>query len=220
MALLQFAYAITGKELYKEKGFELLNKHGYLENILSPMSNVALTTGFIHQGNDMGNEWNHSDDLLSFVAYYVLHKYAFNDELRAKYAGAIRDHWEIEREEKNPFWAFVYASTGAKEFDAEGALWTLRRFPWDMTDWTVVNSHRQDITKLAANFRGRELEELLPPGERRVTRWNAHPFVLDGGNGGHTELAGDEFLLPYWLGRYLNVIGAGEKDSDGAAALP
>jgi len=37
-------------------------------------------------------------------------------------------------------------------------------------------------------------------------RWNGNPFVLDGGNGGLTELAGDEFLLPYWMARHLKLI--------------
>jgi hypothetical protein len=213
IGLLQFAYKISGDEKYKAKAMELFEKHGYLENILWPMKDIALTKGFIHQGNDMGDEWNHSDDLLAFDAYWVLYHSAFNSELKKKYAAAIRDHWEMEKEEKNPLFAFVYASTKPKEFDLEGALWTLRRFPWDMVDWDVHNSQRLDITKLPPNFRGRELKELLPPGERRVTRWNAHPFVLDGGSGGHIELAGDEYLLPYWMGRYLKIIAPPESDS-------
>jgi hypothetical protein len=213
IGLLQFAYKISGDEKYKAKAMELFEKHGYLENILWPMKDITLTKGFIHQGNDMGDEWNHSDDLLAFDAYWVLYHSAFNSELKKKYAAAIRDHWEMEKEEKNPLFAFVYASTKPKEFDLEGALWTLRRFPWDMVDWDVHNSQRLDITKLPPNFRGRELKELLPPGERRVTRWNAHPFVLDGGSGGHIELAGDEYLLPYWMGRYLKIIAPPESDS-------
>jgi hypothetical protein len=208
VGLFQFAYAISGDEKYKAKGMELLNKFGYLENIVSPMSKIAPTKGFVHQGNDMGDEWNHSDDLLSFDAYWVLYRWAFNSDLKKKYAAAIRDHWQMEKAEKNPYFAFVYASTKPKDFDLEGALWTLRRFPLDMVDWTVQNSHRQDITKLPPSFRGQELKELLPPGERRITRWNSHPFVLDGGSGGHIELAGDEFLLPYWMGRYLKIIAA------------
>jgi hypothetical protein len=213
VALFQFVYAISGDEKYKAKGMELLNKHGYLENILSPMSRIAPTKGFAHQGIDMGDEWNHSDDLLSFDGYWVLYRYAFNSDLKKKYAAAIRDHWEHEKHEKNPLWNFVYASTKPKDFDLEGALWTLRRFPLDMVDWTVQNSHRQDITKLAENFRGQQLKELLPPGERRITRWNGQPYVLDGGSGGHIELAGDEYLLPYWMGRYLKIIAPPKQDS-------
>jgi hypothetical protein len=220
VGLFEFAYEVSGDEKYKAKGMDLLTKFGYLENILSPMKLIALTKGYIHQGNDMGDEWNHSDDLLSFDAYWTLHRWAFNNDLKKRFAAAIRDHWEIEKGEKNPYFAFIYASTKPKEFDLEGALWTLRRFPWDLVDWTVQNSHRLDITKLPANFRGQELKELLPPGERRITRWNSHPFVLDGGSGGHVELAGDEFLLPYWMGRYLKIIAPPEAASKRPSVWP
>lgn len=213
VGLFEFAYEVSGDEKYKAKGMELLNKFGYLENIVSPMKLIAPTKGYVHQGNDMGDEWNHSDDLLSFDAYWTLYRWAFNSDLKKKFAAAIRDHWEIEKAEKNPYFAFIYASTKPKDFDLEGALWTLRRFPLDMVDWTVQNSHRQDITKLPPNFRDQQLKELLPPGERRITRWNSHPFVLDGGSGGHIELAGDEYLLPYWMGRYLKIIAPPERDS-------
>jgi hypothetical protein len=213
VGLLQFAYEVSHDEKYKAKGMELLTKFGYLENIVSRMKLIAPTKGYVHQGTDMGDEWNHSDDLLSFDAYWTLYRWAFNNDLKKKYAAAIRDHWEIEKAEKNPYFAFICASTKAKDFDLEGALWTLRRFPLDLVDWTVQNSHRQDITKLPPNFRDQQLRELLPPGERRITRWNSHPFVLDGGSGGHIELAGDEFLLPYWMGRYLKIIAPPERDS-------
>lgn len=206
VALLQFGYAVSGKEEYKQKAFELFEKHGYLKNILSPMSRIAETPGFKHQGIEMGNEWNHSDDLLGFITYWVLHRYAFSPELAAQYREAIADHWRIERAERCPLWDFVYAAIGLGEFGLEEALWTLRGFPLDTVDWTVRNSHRGDITRLAPNFRGQELAELLPPVERRMTRWNSQPFILDGGYGGAIELAGDEFLLPYWMGRYLKLI--------------
>ena len=205
-ALLQFAYAITGKEVYKEKAYELFEKHGYLENILAPMTEVTFTPGYKHMGITLGMDWNHSDDLLAFITYWVLHRHAFDDELRRKFAGAIRDHWELERNERNPLWSFVYASTGASDHGLEDALWTLRHFPLDMVDWSVRNSHRQDLTRLEPNFREQQMKELLPPDERRMTRWNSQPFILDGGSDGRLEYGGDEFLLPYWMGRYLKLI--------------
>ncbi len=206
IAALQFGYAITGYGTYKTKAYELLEKQGYLNNIMIPMSRITYTPGFKHQGIEMGMDWNHSDDLLGFVSYWVLNRFAFNDELRAKYVATIRDHWEAEKKERNPLWNFVYASTGAKDYGLDDALWTLRYFPLDMIDWTVSNSHRRDITRMEPNFRYQELEELLPPDERRMTRWNSQPFILNGGNGGATELAGDEFLLPYWMARYLKLL--------------
>jgi hypothetical protein len=206
VALLQFAYEITGKESYKENAYQLFEMHGYLENILIPMENIVATYGQVHLGITLGTEWNHSDDLLAFITYRVLNRYAFSDELRRQYAAAIRDHWQAEKIERNPLWNFVYASTGATEFGLGDALWTLRHFPLDMVDWTVRNSHRQDLNRLTRNFRRQEIEELLPPDERRMTRWNGQPFIQDGGSGGHIEFGGDEFLLPYWMGRYLKLI--------------
>ncbi|HYE32935.1 MAG TPA: hypothetical protein VEH27_16020 [Methylomirabilota bacterium] len=206
IALLQFAHKVTGKPIYKEKAYELFERHGYLDNILTPMATIGATPGQSHLGITIAMEWNHSDDLLAFITYWVLHRTAFTEELRAKYAAAIRDHWEAEESERNPIWNFVYASTGAKDYGLDDALWTLRHFPLDMIDWSVRNSHRQDLTRLPENFRRQEIAELLPPDERRMTRWNGQPFIQDGGSGGHIELAGDEFLLPYWMGRYHKVL--------------
>ncbi len=206
IAFLQFGYHLTGKAAYRDRAFELLQRHGYLANITNSMARIRATPGVVFRGHDMGDEWNHSDDLLAFVNYWTLYRYAFNEDLRRLYAAAIADHWAIERVERNPLWNFIYAMTGAREFDLEGALWTLRHFPLDLVTWTVRNSHRLDLTLLPANFRNQQSAELLPPDERRIIRWNGNPFILDGGDGGHTELAGDEFLLPYWMGRYLKIL--------------
>ena len=62
-------------------------------------------------------------------------------------------------------------------------------------------------TKLPPNFMGRQLKELLPPGERLIARINTQPFILDQGDDA-TDFPGDEFLLGYWLGRYVGAISA------------
>ena len=206
IGFLQFAFHVTGKELYRTKAFELIEKNGYLDSIRNSLKLIASDTKAIHQGIQMGDVWNHSDDLLGFDSYWNLYRYAFNKDIRNVAQFAAKDHWEIEIEERNPLWTGFYVANGGKNPDVKNALWTLRRFPLDLIDWRVQNSHRLDITKLAPNFRGRELQELLPPSERVIMRWNGHPFVLDGGSGGHSELAGDEFLLPYWMVRYLKII--------------
>jgi hypothetical protein len=206
-AFLQLAYKMTGNPRYRAKAYEMFEKHGYLTNLMSSMKLLAPTAGYVHLGNDMGDGWNHSDDELAFFNYWVLVRYAFTPELRAKYLAAVTDHWDFERMERYPIWNFIYAACGAKEFDAPGAVWTLRGTPLDTITWRVTNSHRQDITRREPNFTARELKELLPPGERLMARINTQPFILDQGDDA-TDLPGDEYLLGYWLGRLVGAIAA------------
>jgi len=197
---------MTGNPRYRDKADEMFSKYGYLTNILSSMKLIARTTGYLHLGNDMGDEWNHSDDELSFFTYWPLVRFAFTDDLHAKYLNVVREHLEIEAPERYPIWNFIAAACGVKEVDAAGSVWTLRGAPLDTIAWQITNSHRQDLTKLPPNFMGRELKELLPPGERLIARINTQPFILDQGND-VTDFPGDEFLLGYWLGRYVGAIG-------------
>jgi len=213
-AMLQTAYHFTKKEIYKEKAFELMQKHGYLENLMRPMKEIGPAPG---EADDLSkllsDGWNHSDDEMYFVSYWGLYRYAFNDTLKAKYKEAIIDHWEIERPEKEGAWNIFTALTGTSEFDLNEAAWYLREHPLDLIDWAISNSHRKDVEKLAPNFRNQTLKEVLPPDERPVQRHNGNMFHLDrtGSNGTSEHSAGDIWLLPYWMGRYLNVISAPKK---------
>jgi len=201
IAFLQTAYHFTGKDLYKQKAFELLNDHGYLDNILIPMTQVGHVPGI-----NLTTEWNHSDDELAFLSYWNLYRYAFTPELREQYRRAIRDHWEIERPEKNPLWNFIYAATGAEGFDLTESIWSLKEFPLDTISWTIRNNQRQDLEFLAPGFRHQSTKTVLPPDERPMSKYNGNAFRLDGGDGGREEFSGDIYLLPYWLGRYLGLI--------------
>jgi hypothetical protein len=158
----------------------------------------------------LSGSWNHSDDEMYFVGYWGLYHYAFNDTLKAMYKEAIIDHWEVERPEKEGAWNIMTALTGTPEFDLDEAAWWLTEYPMDLVDWVIMNSHRKDIEFLEPNFRNQTITEVLPPDERPVHRHNGNMFSLDraGGNGVSEHSAGDIWLLPYWMGRYLGVISA------------
>lgn len=206
IAGLQLGYKLTGKPKYKSEAFRLMNEHGYLKNIQLPYSNIKSTPGVIHEGIDMGDGgWNHSDDEMAFLTYWVLYHYAFNDELKRKYAKSIEDHWRIEQPEKNALWNLLAFGTIGK-YDKESTFWHLKEFPIDLVRWNVKNSHRKDIELLPKNFRNQFTKELLPPGEAPIHRHNSNAFILDDGENGMSELAGDEYLLPYWMARYLKVL--------------
>ncbi len=209
IAFLQTAYRFTGKEIFRDKAFELMKEHGYLENLTRPFSEIGNAPESADPWSRMlSEEWNHSDDEMYFLAYWGLYPYAFNDSLKDQYREAIRDHWEWERPERNALWNFCYAMTGAEEFDLEESVWHLKEFPLDMIQFAVQNSHRKDIEKVEPDFWGQITTEVLPPDERPELKHNRNLFTLDAGDR-HSELsAGDTFLLPYWMGRFLGVISA------------
>lgn len=208
VAMLQTAYHFTKKEIYKEKAFELMTKQGYYENLMRPMREVGRAPEDADDWSKMLSEsWNHSDDEMYFLGYWGLYRYAFNDTLKTKFKESILDHWEIERPEKEGAWNIFTALTGVKEFDLEEAVWYLQEYPLDLVHWRVTNSHRKDIERIEPNFRNQTITEVLPPDESPINRHNANRFQLDGGDGGSSEYsAGDIWLLPYWMGRYLGVI--------------
>ncbi len=206
LAGLQLGYTLTGKEKYKTEAYKLINEYGYLKNMEVSYTKIKETPGTIRMGIDLGiGGWNHSDDEMAFLTYWVLYRYAFTPDLQQKYAEIIRDHWQIEQPERNAAWNLISLAT-CGSFDQASTLWHLREYPVDLIRWEIKNSHRKDIVLLPANFRNQTTKDLLPPGEMPMHRHNANSFDLDGGEGGRSELAGDEYLLPYWMARYLKVI--------------
>lgn len=209
VAMLQTSYHFTKKEVYKQKAFELMNTFGYFENLMRPMQQIGKAPDNADAWSKMLSEsWNHSDDEMYFLGYWGLYRYAFNDTLKAHYKEAIIDHWQIERPEKESALNIFTALTGTSEFDLDEAAWYLREHPLDLIHWRVENSHRKDIELMEPNFRNQTIKHVLPPDELPINRHNANRFELDDGNGNSEYSAGDIWLLPYWMGRYLGVISA------------
>lgn len=213
LGMLQTAYHFTHKEIYKEKAFELMDKHGYLDNLMWPMNEIGKKPADASEYSiDLSGTWNHSDDEMYFVGYWGLYRYAFNDTLKAKYRDAIIDHWEIERPEKEGAWN-IFTAMVSNEFDLDEGIWYLQEHPLDLISWDIKNSHRKDIEFIEPNFRRQTIKEVLPPDELPISRHNANRFDLDKNGGGRSEYsAGDIWLLPYWIGRYLGVISPPEGD--------
>ena len=214
IAFLQAGYHFTGDEKYKNKILNLIEDHGYLENIMRPTDEL----GKVKDGSDdkidswaemLSDSWNHSDDEMYFCGYWSLYPYALDDSLRIEFKESIRDHWESERPEKEPMMNLTYAMTGAKDFDLDETIWWLKRHPIDHINWRIENSQRHDIEKLPKNFRNQFTKEVLSSAEVGIKKHNGNRFALDQfGNGSSAETPGDVWLLPYWMGRYLDVISA------------
>lgn len=204
LAFLQTAYHFTGEKIYKQKAYELMDQYGYLENTIRPASAIGRV-----EGQSLSDSWNHSDDEMYFLTVPALIKYAFTDDLKKKYFETIKSHWEMERSEKNPLWNFIYALVGGKDFDLDESVWWLKEFPMNLISWKVDNSHRQDLTRIKPNFRRQEYTEVLPRDEQPMYLHNG-AYRNNGGNNGSREYPPYVYLLPYWLGRYIDAIGPGE----------
>ena len=208
IGMLQTAYYFTHKEKYRRAAFDLMKDHGYYENLMRPMKEIGFAP---HDADDwakmLSDGWNHSDDEMYYCGYWGLYRYAFNDTLKASFKAAIVDHWQAERPEKDGLWNIMTGMVDSADYDFEEALWFLKQYPLDLIDWSVKNSGRQDVDFLPENFRHQTIGEVLPPDELPVGRHNRNRFLLDGNGRGRDEFsAGDIWLLPYWMGRYLGII--------------
>jgi len=193
---LRVAYHITGDARFLNAYRELIQKRGYLENVMRGATETP-------------HEVNYSDEELAFLSFYPLLRYEDDPAWRAQFQAALERFWRSCEAERNPLWNFIYAAgAGARDFEAPAALETLERIPLDTVYWTVKNSQREDLPRAPVGGRFGEQQSVraLPPDERGVMKWNGNPFQLDWLSGGRSEDDGAFFLLPYWLGRFHKLL--------------
>jgi len=169
---------------------------------------------------ELREEINYSDEELAMLSFYPFFRYEKEQPVLKSLGTGLRKKppmhlaldqwWQNCRREKNPLWTYIYkAAEPSMNVDLADAIATLERIPMDLISWKVVNSDRKDVVmeKEPDRANERQARTWLPPDERPVMKWNGNPFVVDGGNGGFSEDDGAFFLLPYWMGRYMGVIG-------------
>ena len=191
LSFLKVAAHLTGRPRYSAEYTKVAHEFNY--------------TNLITRLNEFRLELNYSDEELALLPFYTVFQHEKEPAMLACYRAALDEWWQNIQREANPLWTFIYL-TGQPNarIDLSEAAWTLYRMPMDTIAWSVRNSHRQDLVPIPTTDRHgrREFLTLLPPDERPVMRWNANPFVVDGGDGGHSEDDGAAFLLPYWMGRF------------------
>ena len=196
LTLLKTAAHITGDARYLREYHKVAFDLGY----------GRLATRYL----ELRQEINYSDEELAMLSFYNLFRYEQDADLLTRfYRPAAREWWENIQREQNPLWTFIYAlGRPGAAVDLPSAVRTLYRMPIDTIDWTVKNSNREDVQmdNTTDRFEHPQSKTLLPPDERPVMKWNANPFVVDGGSDGRAEDDGAAFLLPYWMGRYHGLL--------------
>ncbi|MCK5852551.1 hypothetical protein KAH27_05920 [bacterium] len=220
LSYLAVAEHITGDPKYRETADMLIEKHGYLQNMMNQKFQRGIGTG------------NQSDDEMAFMSYYHLIKYETDPERKSKYALSFMLNWQLEKPEMNPFFNFTYAAVcsgleftdawGAYSLDPTGdwhkdAIETLKRFPLERFDWRHTNSKRIDIIKLPMENQGfdeggfsgkgyRVNGKVIPVDETYFSHYNYDPWDLDRGGSGHELGDGAVYLMPYYMGLYHGFI--------------
>lgn len=221
LSYLTVAAHVTGDAKYTDAARELVDRHGYAQNLMFPK---------VHFGPGSGNQ---SDDEMAVMCFYNLLRYSKDEALKAQARYACFAYWANESAELNPFFNFAYAAHGLGQSVTnvwgvyplapwpgwfEDSVATLRGFPLDRLGWPHRNSHRLDLVRLtppqtsdlyepASRPRGRRVNgKVLPVENRHFNHWNTDPWTLNYGGDGRELASGTVFLLPYYLGLYHGFI--------------
>jgi hypothetical protein len=217
LSWLTQAYSITGKRVYYDQYWDLVNNHRYVENTF----NVKI---------DSAVDENHSDNELIWLSYhtlfYSLSRLGVNHPRRAEVQAmvdpmlpSLEKTFMIMRVELSPFWLAVYAGTAAQvdsvtAEDISDAQWSLRRWALDNIEWDIHGSHRVDldfnimdeINAPRGNPAGHIMRYIRPPSERIAQDQHYDPFDVDPGGSGMVEDEPGLWLLPYYLMLYYDLI--------------
>lgn len=195
IAFLGVAYHMTGKQKYLDAAKALLDKHGYGKNMLD--------TNF-----DTPSERTHIEDELLTIVYPSLFNHPVLPSLLST-AKLSMQRWHKSAERDGiPFYDFVFNRYSGKTAPLERAVETLRDWPLSHIEWTVDNSHREDVQRdLTPGLDDGFLNRLLPRSEMGLCMWDQEPYKAVIGNGGQREDRQNDWLLAYWMGRYYGLLG-------------
>jgi hypothetical protein len=146
------------------------------------------------------------DVILAAYAYPILIKCETDPEL-LKFYEAHMDNWMEQRKaDHNPLINFIYCYSRNKKTELQPSIDLLTDTPLDLIDWTIDHSKREDVKVVHEPvLDDTQVNELQPPSIRATIRWDKNPWGISGGNH-HVEREPVFWLLPYWMGRYLEMI--------------
>lgn len=196
LMFLNVTYHATGEERYRKAFYDLIQE-GYDRYLLR----VSVTTHprFV----------NHSDSELAAVAYYPFFRLEKDAQVLQKAQKGFQRWCKAELPERSPWFNFLCCIYGQdkKLCDRKSAIETLQDIPMSTLNWHVKNSHRADVKRDVPDRHNKlQLTRVLPISERCFLRWNGNPYRADECGNGNEEGDGVHFLLPYWLGRYHNLV--------------
>lgn len=193
LAFIKLAYYMTGNEKYQREYLRLIKEEKYLDNMANiPNQNPAW---FIYY-----------DVIMAAYEYPMLLKIEKDPELLKFYENHIDAWMEKRKGDKNPLINFIYCFSRDKKVEMESSVDLLIDTPLDLVDWYIDHTKREDVEVVHTPVLDDIQVSELPPASIRATiRWDKNPWGINGGNA-HLEREPVFWLLPYWMGRYMEMI--------------
>ncbi|WP_337042328.1 ligand-binding sensor domain-containing protein [Emticicia sp. 17c] len=193
LAFLKFAHHITKDEKYQKQYLRLIKEEHYLDNMAQvPNQNRAWFIYF--------------DTMLQAYLYPILLKCETDPEKLAFYQKHIDDWFLKRKDDHNPLINFIYCYSRQKQAAITNSVDFLKDTPLDLVDWHIDHTKREDIQLVRSIVLDEQQVSKLPPASiRKTVRWDKNPWDAKGGDP-QVEREPVFWLLPYWMGRYLNMI--------------
>lgn len=191
---LKISYHMSGNERYLKKYNELISDHHFLINAA------------FHKRAD-GHSCHIDDNLamLNTLSYLRLEK---DPAIRQYLLMGLASHYEYEKIEGNPYYAFIYKAFTGAPCDVDNCLKALKDYPYELQNYVMINSNRRNIEMDNEPLQWGEKPHIKYPfawDERPATRLGTKPFQIDGGRTEFTD-SGMSYIFIYWLGRFLGII--------------
>lgn len=194
VAFMRITEHLTGDVKYGEIADELIKKHHYGMNLL------------MYKRYD---SWaNHIDDLLGILSIMPLLEYEKNPDMRRYLLLALRRHYNYEKIEHYPLFAFTLALHTGGHANLEECIETLEDYSLDLMDYKTDHTIRPDveINYGPVEFGDRPQARWAFPADERVLGCLSYEaFCLKGGYDTR-YVEPSEWLLNYWMGVYYGFI--------------
>ena len=206
LGYLSVAYRITNNASYLSAFNELVDQYHYSESAIGAK---------ITQASDV----NYSDDELAYIAYFTFLWSGANatnpafEKAKTDILVSVQRTYKYVAKERSSWWSattlafyrqYGILDSAMKERLISDTLFCLQTWPTSFVTWPTDNSGRLDIELNPHTNDVQAMESILPYDEITLLLWNGSPFDLKQGSG-HQEQDPSAWLLPYWLGRYLEM---------------
>ncbi|HSB92986.1 MAG TPA: two-component regulator propeller domain-containing protein, partial [Flavitalea sp.] len=193
LAFLKLAYYMTGKEKYQQHYMKLINQEHYLDN----MKNLV---------NQNPAWFIYYDVTMQAYLFPILMHCERDPALLSTYSTILNAWMDRRRNDHNPLINFLYCYASNKKEELVNSIDFLKDTPLDLVDWNLDHTKREDVKLVRLPvLDDLQVNELPPPSIRTAVRWDKNPWSA---NNGYPDMEREPvfWLLPYWMGRYLNMI--------------